>query len=177
VRERRAAIGQTTRAVEKLDRELACLREKRERLARVLVLLAQSEGQAHSTTLSAREREDGETAVISLKRQAADLERESQRCLETTMVFAATDTSQPVVRVVAPPPDAAADAVARVNDARVVERDTRLSDDVRVVVGEQVDGVGTVESGTVRSGVRGSVGASRPATTTCSSMARSERAR
>lgn len=155
----RTAIAQTTRSVEKLDRELACLREKRERLARILVLLAQSEAQAHSTTLSARERDDGETAVLALRRQAADVERESQRCVETAMVFAVGDTSQPVVQVVPPPPDPVADDVARPNDAaRVVERDARLSEDVRVVIGEQVDGVGSVEFSSVRAGVRGIAG-------------------
>jgi len=152
----RVAIGQTTRAVEKLDRELACLREKRERLARVLALLGQAEAQAHNTSLSAREREDGETAVVSLRRQAADIERESQRCVETAMVFAVNETAQPVNRVVAPAADPAADHVAQPNDStRVVERDTRLTDDVRVVVGEQVDGLGRWNVASVRSGLHG----------------------
>ena len=151
----RTAIGQTTRALEKLDRELACLRDKRERLARLQQLLAQAEAQAHNASLSAREREDGDTAVVSLRRQAADVERESQRCIESAMVFPATETAHPAAQVVSPPPDPAADDVARTNDTgRVVERDTRLSDDVRVVVGEQVDGTGTIEVSTVRAGVR-----------------------
>lgn len=142
--------------MEKLDRELACLREKRERLARVLTLLGQSEAQAHDAALSTREREDGETAVVSLRRQAANIERESQRCLETAMVFAANETAQPVNRVVGPVADPAADHVAQPNDSsRVVERDTRLSDDLRVVVGEQVDGVGRWNAARVRAGVHG----------------------
>ena len=87
----RSALGQTTRAVEKLDRELGCLRDKRDRLARLLVLLSQAEAQAHSGTLSAREREDGEASVAALRVQAAGLERESQRCVEPELVFAASD--------------------------------------------------------------------------------------
>lgn len=71
------------------------------------------------------------------------------------MVFPANVTAQPAPTVVAPPADVEVDDVARpTDDSRVIERDTRLGDDLRVVIGEQVDGVGRVEPMTVRSGVQ-----------------------
>ncbi len=165
------AAARATQAMERIDREIACLRTQRERLARLHTLIAEADTQARASSHGARERDEGAAAVASLRAQAADAERAAKLCLEPGAAFATGETMQVAVT---PPHDPVAARLAQPNGtattqaahlgatgptlaqdtARLIERDTGLSDDVRVLRGVHTGGSGTLEHGAVRAAVR-----------------------
>jgi hypothetical protein len=167
------AAARTTQAMERIDREIACLRAQRERLARLHTLIAEAEAQSRGNTHGAREREDGAAALASLRTQAAEAERAAKLCLEPGTAFAAGDTMQVAAHGVTPPHDGVAARLAQPHGtastqaahlgatspalaqdtARLVERDVALTSDVHVLRGVHTGGSGTLEHGVVRAAV------------------------
>jgi hypothetical protein len=168
------AAARTTQAMERIDREIACLRAQRERLARLQTLIAEADAQSRTSAHGAREREEGAAAIASLRAQAADAERAAKLCLEPGAAFATGETMQVADPVVARPLEPVAARLARLNGtadahaahlgttspalaqdtARLVERDIPLAGEVRVVRGVHTGGAGTLEHGVVRAAVR-----------------------
>jgi len=168
------AAARTTLAMERIDREIACLRAQRERLARLHTLIAEAEAQSRASTHGAREREEGAAAIASLRAQAADAERAAKLCLEPGAAFATGETTQVPAHGNTPPPVPVAAHLAQGNGtatthaahlgatsptlaqdtARLIERDTPLASDVRVLRGVHTGGTGSLEHGFVRAAVR-----------------------
>ncbi|HJL24086.1 MAG TPA: AgmX/PglI C-terminal domain-containing protein, partial [Polyangiaceae bacterium LLY-WYZ-15_(1-7)] len=93
-------------------------------------------------------RNDAARAVESLEQRIDDIGEAIRACLPRT--------SRLEPRTVVQEPTGTEARVERENDAtRDVERDARLGEYVRVVVGERVDGMGQLSAGAVRSMVRG----------------------
>jgi hypothetical protein len=148
------ALSRTTAATAQLDRQLACMHDKRDRLARFAQLIREADAQAR--TQSGRAHDDAVASITSLERQAADVDRQARQCVgNEPSAFPATVTVAPVVQVPAGR-DAVVDAVAQpTNDIHQVEPGgSALSEYVHIVRGEQVDGMGRVDDGAMRSAVR-----------------------
>ena len=132
----------------------ACLAAQHHAMARVTRLIAQARTQL-ARAGDAAARRDARRALEALIGRAGEVQRAARACLGSG------DLPAPAPRVVErpPPPDPAADAVARAQGSiRVVERDARLRAGLRVVRGEQVDGQGRVRDGAVRGAVRAIAG-------------------
>ncbi|HJL18719.1 MAG TPA: hypothetical protein RMH99_23860 [Sandaracinaceae bacterium LLY-WYZ-13_1] len=128
----------------------ACLERHHEQLDRILDLIGEAE-QQRDRARDARVRRDAEAALEALIARAAEVQRQARACV------GGEDLPSPGTRVVerGPAPDPAADAVARPGGTvRTVEEDARLTSNVHVVRGEQVDGQGRLDASEVRRAVR-----------------------
>lgn len=128
-----------------------CVQSANAQLQRVLALVRESEEQ-RDRARDERVRVDAERAVEALIARAAQIQREARQCV------GGPDLPWPgtTVEVRRPPPDEVADSVAQPgNTVRTVETDAVLSENIRVVRGEQVDGEGRIEYSAIRSAMRG----------------------
>jgi len=151
-----SAIAQADSAAARVEGEVACLRAAAEALRETARLMREARDQMTNARASADARADAQDAIRSLLQRVVRLERQALAC--RAQPSAAARSNEPVegVRYVDPPADAEADAVALPNPAtREIERDVALVTNVRALVGEQVDGRGTVEASAVRGAVRG----------------------
>ena len=127
-----------------------CLSNQNAEMQRLLRMIGDSETQrdrAHDP----RVRGDAEAAIEALISRAAAVQVRARACL------AGGDVPSPGTRVIerGPPPDPAADAVSGTGGTvRVVEENATVSELLRVVRGEQVDGEGQLEPSEVRAAVR-----------------------
>ena len=151
------AMSRTDAATAQLDRGMTCLRDKRERLVRFSQLIHEADTQARMQT--GRAHDDAVTAIVSLERQAADVDRQARRCVgNEPSPFPAEVTQAPTTHI-DPPRDPTSDHVAvAAGSNHVVEHDAPLTDYVRIATGEQVDGLGHVSDEAVRSGVHALAG-------------------
>ena len=131
-------------------RELAgCLDRNHNEMQRVMRLLVAAERQRDTSGDPAAQR-DAEAAIEALMVRVNRVQRDATGCIGTRV-------PQPGATVIErpPPPDAAADSVAGTDGSiQAVERDAQLSEYIRVVVGQQVDGSGHLEAHEVRGAVR-----------------------
>lgn len=131
--------------------ELSCVEVKKRRLDQTVQLLREARDQLTSSS-AADVRRDAAAMVEALEERLAAVASELAQCVPASARRRAAGEPE----VVAPPPDAVADRVATANDAtEIVERDTRLSGQVFIAVGERVDGHGRLPPSTVRTMVRG----------------------
>ncbi|MCS6797945.1 MAG: hypothetical protein NZ898_05370 [Myxococcota bacterium] len=147
------------RAVEvasRLEREIACLSGLLASVQRVQRLLEEARAQGQSATGQARL--DAQQSIRSLEQRLAELERHVAACRQPW--------SPPPAPVEAreAPLDPAAQRVAQPEGTtRQVEGPGQLLGNIRIVRGEQVDGLGRVEADSVRAVMRGA----GPAIETC----------
>lgn len=138
-----------TQALGRVRSMAQCVERERAALQRLMRLIAESEQQRDRAS-DQRVRQDAERAIEALLARTGDTQRALRECLSADL----PDTG-PAVVVRDPPPDPAADHVAASGGTvRSVERDERLTDQIRVVRGEQVDGQGRLDGAVVRRGVR-----------------------
>jgi outer membrane biosynthesis protein TonB len=144
-----ATLDQDSR---RLREETECLSGLLRRLDDTARLVREASAQMSDARSSAAERRDAQTALESLRQRRAEILREIPRCRREH------DTSARARDVIVrdAPPDPIADDVGRDNgDVRALERDTRLSENVHIVVAQQVDGAGTADDASVRNSLRG----------------------
>lgn len=144
------SAAERSQALSRVRRMADCMERQRNALARLMRLIRESE-QQRDAARDARVRRDAERAIDALIARAAGVQREARACFEGESLPAPpTDV---IVRD--PPPDPAAESVASDRGTvRSVETDARLSDHIRVVRGEQVDGQGRVGASVIQQGVR-----------------------
>lgn len=129
-----AARGRATRAID-------CLQPLHRELATTIQLLREARDQTASG--DERARTDAAAAVRALEQRLHRLARQIQACVPEEAAL------EP--RTVVRERSGSEAAVATENRATTeVERDTELAPNVRVQVGERVDGQGTVDAGEVR---------------------------
>jgi len=116
-------------------RELACLRPLKDELSRVLELLQQARAQMGMAGADARARRDAAHAVETLEQQVRTIVMAMQNCVETPgpTPIDMEEATQHAAEV-------ENDPLPTVDEAR------SLSDNVRVVSAQRVDGVGMVPS-------------------------------
>lgn len=152
----REAIRDTRAVSERLEREWDCIRDKQTALERVVRLMRESQAQMARTSAGTREHDDARAAIRSLRQRAVLLERQALECRTEPSEEAASGRPVQGVVVREAPRSASERAVAQRNPAtRVFERDTVLQSNVKAVVGEQVDGRGTIDGSVVRAAIRG----------------------
>lgn len=132
-------------------RELAgCLDAHHNEMQRIMRLLVAAERQ-RDTAGDPAARRDAEAAIEALMIRVQTVQRGASECINVRVPGPGPDH----VIVRPPPPDPAADAVAGTGGSIVaVERDAVLSQYIVVVIGQQVDGRGTIDDAEVRSAVR-----------------------
>jgi outer membrane biosynthesis protein TonB len=148
-----AEIERARQAVEQVRVEADCIQTVLAGLEDVVRLLGEAAAQMQSPSTTEAARQDARTAVTSLAQRRAQLLERIAPCRQTYE----SDTPSRHVVYQAPPPDPAVERVAATqNDAtRVMEREIRLTPNVFIVTGEQVDGHGTVDSNSVQNAMRG----------------------
>jgi TonB family protein len=155
-----AAASAEVRAVaERVEAEIACLGRVQTELRRVLRQIDEARAQMSSARASDRDRADARASIESLSQRAVELVRRVPAC--RSQLSRAASTAAPVGGVIVRRQglEGNASAVGAENPATdVVERDTPLAENVGVVVGERVDGYGTLDAAVVRAAIR-SIGA------------------
>ncbi len=133
----------------RLDAELACVERINHSLMSAVRLLTEARAQLGSSPVGSVARRDAAAAVVSLEQRVASLAHTLGECIPR----AARQASAGVVYV-EPPPDPAADQVARdAPSLEILEQDVTLSSSVRVILAEKVDGRGRVPASRVNAGV------------------------
>ncbi len=149
------AIAATQAVADRLEREWACVRDKQRELVRTVELMREARAQMARSPSGSRAHADALAAIESLRQRAVRLEREAIACRTEPSAAARADAPPEGVVVRTEQPSAAERAVAERNPAtRVIERDVLLAGSVHAVVGEQVDGRGTVDAQAVRRAIR-----------------------
>lgn len=129
--------------------ELSCLQAAEARLSETIQLLRQAYAQLRSSA-SSKVKQDAARTVTSLEQRLRELSADVAKCVHVSSKRGANGN----VVYVEPPPDSAAAAVAKDTSAiAVVERDRALGPNLKVEVGEQVDGTGRVADQAVRDAV------------------------
>jgi hypothetical protein len=144
-----ARLDEDTR---RLREETECLQGVLRRLDETARLVREASAQMRDSSATAAERRDAQTALESLRQRRAEVLREIPRCRREHDTNARA--RETIVRQA--PPDPTAEDVGRENgDMRVLERDTQLSGNVHIVIGQQVDGTGSADEADVRNAMRG----------------------
>jgi len=131
----------------RLDGELACVERVSHSLVTTSRLLSEARTQLSGSPAGSAAGRDAAAAVVSLEQRVASLAHDLAACVPSS-------AAQTGVVYVAPPPDHAADAVARdAPSLEVLERDVSITSAVRVVLAEKVDGRGRVAAASVNRGV------------------------
>jgi len=141
-----SAFAQTHAEVHaRASNEIRCLERVATDLQRSIRLLREAQDQLHASSQAARD--DAARAVESLESRIDDLADAIKTCMPQ-----ASGAEQQVI-VVDP---VGADARVGMENAATdeVERDAQLAPYVKVVVGQRVDGHGSVSGAAVRAGVR-----------------------
>ncbi len=150
-----ATLSETQAIASRVAREVACLADKREELARIVQQMEEAQTQMRSGR-TAQAREHGRLALESLTQRAIRVEREIPACRTELSARARRPGPPEGVTTRTEQLSTSEAAVAERNDAtRVIERDMVLQPNVAVVVGEQVDGTGRIAREDVRAAVRG----------------------
>jgi hypothetical protein len=139
-----------TRALERVRALAACVAQHRTDLERILALVREAE-QQRERARDDRVRRDADAAIEALIARAAGVQRQARACV------GGADLPSPGTSVVEheAPPDPSADAIEDASGTvRAVEQNAPLSEHVHVVVGEQVDGGGTMDAAHVRAAMR-----------------------
>lgn len=124
----------------------ACIDEHQTHLTRIVRLIAEVEARLGSA--DARVASDARDSMVTLMSRAHDIREHLRRCVENAHIPA--PPSGTTVVHGDPPPDGAADSVAGDRGTvHAVESDTRLTESVRVVRGERVDGTGEASDSNV----------------------------
>ncbi len=154
------AVAQQMSAAERASgvsraRELAgCLDAHHNEMQRILRLIVAAERQRDTSTEPAAQR-DAEAAIEALLVRVASVQRGASECIGVRVPTPGPTT----VVVQPPPPDPAADSVAgTAGSIPAIERDAVLAQYVVVVVGQQVDGRGSLDDADVRVAVRRAAG-------------------
>jgi hypothetical protein len=154
-REVEAALAETRTVAERVAREASCLAGKEADLRRIVQQMEDATRQIESPASSADARRDGRLALTALSQRAIRVERAILECRTELSAHARRPGPPEGVTTGHAPLHPNDEAVALENDAtRVVERDAVLQPNVGVVVGEQVDGTGTLQPEEVRAAVR-----------------------
>jgi hypothetical protein len=127
-----------------------CLSTQHAEMQRLLRMIGDSEVQ-RDRARDPRVRADAEAAIEALIGRAAAVQTRARACV------GGAPLPSPGTRVIeqGPPPDPAADAVSGTGGTvRSIEENATLTELVRVVRGEQVDGQGQLDPSEVRSAVR-----------------------
>jgi hypothetical protein len=118
--------------------------------------MREAQAQMARSQAGSRAHQDARDAIRSLSQRAVEIERAAIACRSEPSAAAASGAPVGGVITRREPLTGAAAAVAQPNPAtRVVERDAVLQGNVKAIVGEQVDGEGTVDAQVVRAAVRG----------------------
>lgn len=150
------AIAQVSAVADRIAAELACVRARHADLIRTVDLMREAQAQMARSQSGSRAHQDARDAIRSLSQRAIEIERAAIACRSEPSAAAASGAPIGGVITRREPLTGSAAAVAQPNAAtRVVERDAVLSPNVKAIVGEQVDGEGTVDAGVVRASVRG----------------------
>ncbi len=124
----------------------ACITEHQTHLTRIVRLIAEVEERLDSA--DARVASDARESMVTLMHRAHDIREHLRRCVENAHI--PSPPSGTTVVHGDPPPDGHADSVAEDHGTvHAVESDVRLTDSVRVVRGERVDGTGDVSDSNV----------------------------
>lgn len=129
-------------------RTLDCLERVKHDLETTMRLLRDASRQTRSSDAQARR--DAAHMVTSLQQRAADLARALRACVP--------EDAHLNPRTVVREPTGTEASVGEHNDIPSVERDARLADNVRAVVGQRVDGTGHIDDGTVKRAIRSAAG-------------------
>jgi hypothetical protein len=150
-----ATLTETQQITSRVAREVACLAEKREELARIVHQMEEAQTQMRSASTQ-QAREHGRLALQSLTQRAIRVEREIPACRRELSARARRPGPPEGVTTRTEALDPNEAAVAQPNEAtRVIERDAVLQPNVAVVVGQQVDGTGRVAPEEIRAAIRG----------------------
>ncbi|MAQ15479.1 MAG: hypothetical protein CMN30_11875 [Sandaracinus sp.] len=126
------------------NRTVDCLERVGRDLTTTMDLLRDASRQTQSIDQAAAR--DAAVAVVSLEQRVADLSRALSECVP--------EEAQLEPRTVVQEHTGAEAAVGEANDIPAVERDAVLTSNVRVVVGQRVDGTGTVADESIQRGIR-----------------------
>lgn len=132
--EARASAGRTIDCLERVNRDL----ESNMRLLRDAARQTRSD--------NTRASRDAAQMVVSLQQRVADLSRALKQCVP--------DDAHLNPRTVVQEHTGAEASVGQHNDIPSIEEDSPLSRNVRVVVGQRVDGTGTIDAAVVKRTVR-----------------------
>ena len=144
------ALAQHTAEVAQVHTLAACIGTTHTQLARVARLLDEARARSSSTDSSVRH--DAELSIETLLQRAAEAREALRTCIAAASFTA--PTGETVVHTTTP--DDAADHVAASGGSiHEVESDAALSEHVRVVRGERVDGAGSATDAAIRSAVHG----------------------
>lgn len=145
----RAQDVDTNAVARRAPAELSCLQQAEAHLSETIQLLHQAYVQLQSS-VSAKVKRDAARTVTSLEQRLRKLSADLAKCVHVS----GEGSQSASVVYVAPPPDPAAAAVAQDASAiTVVERNRDLGPNLKVEVGEQVDGIGKVPDQAVRDAV------------------------
>jgi hypothetical protein len=155
-REAETALMETRTVVDRVAREAACLAQKEADLRRIVHQMEEAKRQIEDASSSAEARRDGRLALTALLQRAVRVERAILECRTELSARARRPGPPEGVTTRQAPLHPNEEAVEVQNAAtRVVERDAVLQPNVGVVIGEQVDGTGTIAPEEVRAAVRG----------------------
>lgn len=132
--EARASAGRTIDCLERVNADLET----------TMRLLRDASRQTRSTNAQARD--DAAQMVVSLQQRVADLSRALKDCVP--------EDAHLNPRTVVQEPTGNEASVRQANDIPSVEEDSPLSRNVRVLVGQRVDGTGSIEAAVVKRTVR-----------------------
>jgi len=132
--EARASAGRTIDCLERVNADLE----------NTMRLLRDASRQTRSSNAQART--DAAQMVVSLQQRVADLSRALKGCVPEDAHL----NPQTVVQE----PTGAEAAVREANDIPSVEEDARLSRNVRILVGQRVDGTGAIDAAVVKRTIR-----------------------
>ena len=127
------------------NRTVDCLERVQNDLGTTMRLLREAARQTQSRDAAAAR--DAVQMVVSLEQRVADLSRAMKACVPEDALL------QP--RTVVQDRTGSEAAVAEANDIPVVERDATLAPHVKAVIGQRVDGTGTVSHAVVKASIRG----------------------
>lgn len=141
-----AAAAQPIEGVGEVRTLSTCIHEHQTHLERLVRLIGEVEARLDSA--DARVAGDARESMVTLMHRAHDVREHLRRCIEASRIPAPPSGTTVVHED--PPPDGTADSVAGDHGTvHAVESDTRLTDSVRVVRGERVDGTGDVADSNV----------------------------
>ena len=139
-------IHRAKKTVGAIDAQVKCLQSQRRTLVEILALLREAQEQAQQTGRDHSVRRDAHETVKALRARVERTEREASSC--KTLL-----PDPPPERI--PTNDPTLEAIEQANPAtREFERDAKLTPLVRVVVGEQVDGLGQIQGAAIRKAIR-----------------------
>jgi len=134
----RTSAGRTIDCLERVNRDL----ESNMRLLR------DASRQTRSTNPAARR--DAAQMVVSLQQRVADLARALKECVP--------EDAHLEPRTVVQEPTGNEAAVREHNDIPSVEENARLADNVHAIIGQRVDGTGSIDEAHVKRGIRTAAG-------------------